>query len=68
MSYIEIGKTEAKLVAGGTRDTSNGNDNGYFVRPTIFSEVPEDARIAREEIFSQCFLVSNSEVKKTPLE
>ncbi|WP_239912519.1 aldehyde dehydrogenase family protein [Vibrio harveyi] len=51
MSYIEIGKTEAKLVAGGTRDTSNGNDNGYFVRPTIFSEVPEDARIAREEIF-----------------
>lgn len=51
MDYIEIGKTEAKLVAGGYADTEGDNANGYFIRPTIFSEVPPNARIAQEEIF-----------------
>ncbi len=51
MEYIEIGKTEAKLVAGGYADTEGENANGYFIRPTIFSDVPPDARIAQEEIF-----------------
>jgi len=51
LEYIEIGKTEAKLVAGGHADTSGDNANGYFIRPTIFSDVPQNARIAQEEIF-----------------
>ncbi len=51
MEYIEIGKTEAKLVAGGYADTEGDNANGYFIRPTIFSDVAPDARIAQEEIF-----------------
>ena len=37
MEYIEIGKTEAKLVAGGYADTEGDNANGFFIRPTIFS-------------------------------
>ncbi len=51
LEYIEIGKTEAELVAGGYADTEGDNANGYFIRPTIFSEVSPDARIAQEEIF-----------------
>lgn len=51
MEYIEIGKTEAKLVAGGCVDTEGDNANGYYIRPTIFSEVDQNARIAQEEIF-----------------
>lgn len=51
MEYIDIGKTEAKLVAGGYRDENGDNGKGFFVRPTIFSDVPVDARIAQEEIF-----------------
>jgi acyl-CoA reductase-like NAD-dependent aldehyde dehydrogenase len=48
LSYIGIGKGEgAKLVAGGSRI----GDKGYFVQPTIFSDVNNDMRIAREEIF-----------------
>ncbi len=47
--YQEIGKNEAKLVAGGGRP--KGLDKGYFVEPTIFSDVDNNARIAREEIF-----------------
>lgn len=51
MDYIEIGKTEAELVAGGYADTEGDNANGYFIRPTIFSNVDQNARIAQEEIF-----------------
>jgi betaine-aldehyde dehydrogenase len=47
--YQEVGKTEAKLVAGGGRSASHAK--GYYVEPTIFSDVTNNARIAREEIF-----------------
>ncbi len=48
-SYIDVGKDEARLVAGGGRPA--GLDNGWFVEPTVFADVHNDARIAREEIF-----------------
>ena len=51
MRYIEIGKGEAELVAGGSDDRGASRADGYFVRPTIFSNVPQTARIAQEEIF-----------------
>ena len=48
MSYIDAGKKEgAKLVAGGNRV----GDRGYFVEPTVFADVKDDMKIAREEIF-----------------
>jgi aldehyde dehydrogenase (NAD+) len=49
--YIEKGQEEgAKLVTGGT-EPPEGVESGYFVRPTIFSEVKPDMAIAQEEIF-----------------
>lgn len=48
LSYIESGKREgAKLHCGGQRHGSRG----YFVQPTVFSDVRDDMKIAREEIF-----------------
>src|SRR5712672_2231311 len=47
-SYLEIGKKEAKLVSGGGRPEKM--NKGYYVQPTIFSDVTNSARIAREEI------------------
>lgn len=47
--YIEIGSQEGKLLAGGK--VIETEENGYFIPPTIFGDVPEDARIAQEEIF-----------------
>ncbi len=48
MSYVEAGKTEgAKLMCGGERV----GERGYFVAPTVFSDVKDDMKIAREEIF-----------------
>jgi acyl-CoA reductase-like NAD-dependent aldehyde dehydrogenase len=49
--YIKKGRDEgAKLVTGGD-DLPDGIDKGYFVKPTIFSEVKPDMTIAQEEIF-----------------
>jgi betaine-aldehyde dehydrogenase len=50
-SYQEIGKGEAKLALGGGRATGGALDGGYFVEPTIFYDVDNNMRIAREEIF-----------------
>ncbi len=49
MSYIEIGKSEARLVAGGGRP--EGLAEGNYVAPTVFADVEPDARIFQEEIF-----------------
>jgi betaine-aldehyde dehydrogenase len=47
--YQELGKSEARLVSGGGRPVSQAK--GYYVEPTIFADVSNSARIAREEIF-----------------
>jgi acyl-CoA reductase-like NAD-dependent aldehyde dehydrogenase len=49
-SYLEAGKQEAKLLIGGKR--ANGDlSQGLFVEPTVFDQVSNQAKIAREEIF-----------------
>lgn len=48
-SYVEVGKKEAKVALGGGRPKQFGK--GYYVEPTIFYDVENSARIAREEIF-----------------
>jgi len=50
-SYQEIGRGEAKLAIGGGQATGGELDRGLFVEPTIFYDVDNNARIAREEIF-----------------
>ena len=49
--YQEIGKREAKVALGGGRAAGGALDRGFFVEPTIFYDVDNSARIAREEIF-----------------
>ncbi|MDB5311467.1 MAG: rocA1 [Gemmataceae bacterium] len=47
--FIEKGKAEARLVY--EADLGPLDDEGFFVGPTIFADVPETATIAQEEIF-----------------
>ncbi len=50
-SLIEIGiKEGARLVAGGP-GKPKGHEQGYFVKPTLFADVSNTMRIAREEVF-----------------
>ncbi|MGA8838087.1 MAG: aldehyde dehydrogenase family protein [Candidatus Sulfotelmatobacter sp.] len=51
LDYIDAGKKDgAKLVVGGNRVSVDGG-KGFFIEPTIFGEVKNDMKIAREEIF-----------------
>ena len=52
LSYIDIGRNDgAQLVTGGRRLSGGALGNGYFIEPTVFANVSNDMRIAREEIF-----------------
>jgi betaine-aldehyde dehydrogenase len=51
VAYQDIGKREAKLALGGGRASDGHLADGLFVEPTIFYDVDNSARIAREEIF-----------------
>lgn len=54
LGYIEKGKEAgAKVITGGSRI----GDKGYFVEPTIFTDVTDDMAIAREEIFGPVMCV-----------
>jgi betaine-aldehyde dehydrogenase len=53
--YQELGKSEARLAAGGGRPASQAK--GYYVEPTIFADVDNSARISREEIFGPVAVV-----------
>ncbi len=52
LGYIKSGVDEgAKLLCGGERDIEGDKARGFFVKPTVFSDVKPEMRIAQEEIF-----------------
>ncbi len=48
LEYIEVGKKEGRLVAGGA---TNGHQGGFYIEPTVIADIPPKARLAQEEIF-----------------
>jgi 1-pyrroline-5-carboxylate dehydrogenase len=55
LGYIETGKKEGRLVAGGNAPQTT--DGGYFLEPTIFADVAPNAVLAQEEIFGPVLAV-----------
>lgn len=52
LAYIDIAKSEgAQLITGGKKPADPALANGLFVEPAVFTEVTNDMRIAREEVF-----------------
>jgi aldehyde dehydrogenase (NAD+) len=51
LSYVALGKKEARHLCGGERLTGAGYEHGYYVSPAVFTDVTQALRIAREEIF-----------------
>jgi 1-pyrroline-5-carboxylate dehydrogenase len=49
LRYVEIGKKEGRLIAGGNAPETE--EGGFFLEPTVFADVAPDARLAQEEIF-----------------
>ena len=53
LEYIESGKKEGRVVAGGAA----GDGEGFFVQPTVIDDVKPDSKVAREEIFGPVLAV-----------
>ncbi|KZM47943.1 betaine-aldehyde dehydrogenase [Labrenzia sp. OB1] len=52
LHYMQVGRDDgARLVCGGGAATVDTFPDGFFVQPTVFADVKDDMRIAREEIF-----------------
>ncbi len=51
INLIESGINEGATLAAGGPELPNGMNKGYFIKPTIFTDVTNDMRIAKEEIF-----------------
>ncbi|KAE9380287.1 aldehyde dehydrogenase [Stipitochalara longipes BDJ] len=61
MGYIQEGKKAgATIVTGGERH----GDKGYFIQPTIFSNVTEDMKIMQEEIFGPVCSIAKFETEE----
>ncbi|MBW6424610.1 aldehyde dehydrogenase family protein [Rhizobium sp. XQZ8] len=56
-SYIRLGMEEGATLLTGGEGRPEGLDRGWFIRPTIFTGVTNDMRIAREEIFGPVLAV-----------
>ena len=58
LGYIDIGKKEGRLIAGGGRASDAGE--GYFIQPTVIADIDPRARISQEEIFGPVLAVIKS--------
>ncbi|KAH6655843.1 aldehyde dehydrogenase domain-containing protein [Truncatella angustata] len=59
LEYVSIGKCEgAKLALGGEPFKHNADGKGYFVEPTVFTEVLPAMRIFQEEVFGPFVVIS----------
>jgi betaine-aldehyde dehydrogenase len=58
LEYIRIGQAEgATLACGGKRIERDGMEKGFFIEPTVFTDVTSDMRIVKEEIFGPVVVV-----------
>ena len=60
MRYIESGKSEgARLAMGGNAYKNVGNGKGFFVEPTVFTDVKDSMKIYREEVFGPFVVIAS---------
>ena len=57
LSYVERGKAEGTLVAGGAALEGDAYDGGHFVSPAVFADLPADSSLLRDEIFGPVLTV-----------
>jgi 1-pyrroline-5-carboxylate dehydrogenase len=58
LNYIDIGKREGRLITGGARAADAGE--GYFIQPTVISDIQPKSKLEQEEIFGPVLAVTKS--------
>ena len=56
LDYVEVGKKEGRLIAGG----SAGPGDGYFIQPTVIADIDSKSRLFQEEIFGPVLAVTKA--------
>ena len=60
LAYIESGKSEgATLASGGESAHKDGDGKGFFIAPTVFTDVKDDMKIYREEVFGPFVVIAS---------
>jgi aldehyde dehydrogenase (NAD+) len=68
LGYIESGKSEgATLASGGVPHKQVGDGKGYFIEPTIFTDVKDTMKIYREEIFGPFVVIASFKTEEEAL-
>lgn len=59
LEYLKLGKEEGATVATGGESLQQENGKGFFIAPTVFTNVKDDMKIYREEIFGPVVVISS---------
>ena len=68
LSYIDSGKSEGATLLTGGEPHKNANGKGFFIAPTVFTDVKDDMRIYREEVFGPFVIISSFKTEAEALE
>lgn len=69
LGYVSAGKSEgATLVSGGEAFTDVGSGKGFFIKPTIFTNVKPSMKIFREEVFGPFVVIATFSSEEEALE
>ncbi|KAL1297884.1 hypothetical protein AAFC00_006405 [Neodothiora populina] len=68
LHYIESGKSEGATLLYGGEPHKNANGKGFFVTPTVFTDVKDSMKIYREEIFGPFVVVSSFKTEEEAVE
>jgi aldehyde dehydrogenase (NAD+) len=68
LSYIESGKSEGATLVSGGNAIKNVGGKGFYIAPTIFSDVKDNMKIYREEVFGPFVAISSFKTEEEAVE
>lgn len=68
LSYIEAGKSEGATLVSGGKAYKDVGGKGFFIEPTIFSDVKDNHTIYREEVFGPFVAISSFKTEEEAIE
>ena len=68
LSYIESGKSEGATLTAGGQAYKDVNGKGFFIAPTIFTDVKDEMKIFREEVFGPFVVISSFKTEDEALQ
>jgi aldehyde dehydrogenase (NAD+) len=68
LSYIESGKSEGATLVTGGEPFKNAGGKGFFIAPTVFSDVKDSMKIFREEVFGPFVVIASFKTEEEAVE